>query len=102
MALPVGARKDIGVALYAAQIGEQSAFAYPMAGFGGAHVLEIVSDLDGNTYRGVYTVKFEDAIYVLHVFQKKSKRGSQIPKPDMDLIKRRLKLAANHCERSRR
>ena len=92
-ALPRQAQKDIGFALFEAQLGGKSYFAKPLKGFKGAGVLEIVEDLDGDTYRAVYTVKLADAIYVLHVFQKKSKRGIATPKADMDLIKSRLKLA---------
>ena len=91
--LPRQAQKDIGFALFEAQLGGKSYFAKPLKGFKGAGVLEIVEDLDGDTYRAVYTVKLADAIYVLHVFQKKSKRGIATPKADMDLIKSRLKLA---------
>ena len=92
-ALPRQAQKDVGFALFEAQLGGKSYFAKPLKGFKGASVLEIVEDLDGDTYRAVYTVKLADAIYVLHVFQKKSKRGIAMPKADMDLIKSRLKLA---------
>lgn len=56
-------------------------------------MLEIVDDFQTDTYRAVYTVKFGDAVYVLHAFQKKSKRGTATPKAEIDLIKRRLKLA---------
>ena len=62
-----------------------------MRGFGGASVIEIVEDFDGNTYRAVYTVKFSEAIYVLHAFQKKSKSGIATPKRDLDLIEERFK-----------
>ena len=92
-ALPRPAQKDIGFALFEAQLGGKSYFAKPLKGFKGAGVLEIVEDLDGDAYRAAYTVKLADAIYVLHVFQKKSKRGIATPKADMDLIKSRLKLA---------
>ena len=64
-----------------------------MNGFGGASVVEIVEDYDGSTFRAVYTVRFADVVYVLHAFQKKSKKGIETPKGDIDLIKRRLKLA---------
>ena len=67
--------------------------AKPLAGFGGASVLEIVEHFFGDTYRAIYTVKFADAVYVLHAFQKKSKKGVATPKPEVDLIKRRLALA---------
>ena len=64
-----------------------------MKGFGGASVIEIVEDYDGDTYRAVYTVKFAEAIYVLHAFQKKSRSGIATPKHDLDLIEERLKRA---------
>ncbi len=70
-----------------------------MLGFGGANVLEVIANCDGDTYRAMYTVRFEEAIYVLHAFQKKSKRGSKTSKKDMDLIKVRLKQAQEHYER---
>jgi phage-related protein len=68
----------------------------------GYNTVEIVSDNDGNTYRAVYTTKFEDAVYVLHCFQKKSKKGGKTPKPDLDLIERRLRDAKLLHEASRR
>jgi len=64
-----------------------------LKGFGGAGVLEVVEDGVGGTYRAVYTVKFEEAVFVLHCFQKKSKRGSETPKEDMDIVRTRLKVA---------
>lgn len=67
--------------------------AKPLKGFGGANVVELVDDHQGDTYRAVYTVKFESAIYVLHAFQKKSKQGIKTPQADIDLVKRRLKAA---------
>lgn len=94
LALPVGVRKFFGHALDAAQRGEQHGAAKVLKGFGGAGVLEIVEDDSGGTYRTVYTVRFAQAIIVLHVFQKKSKRGIETPKPDMDIIRQRLKAAA--------
>lgn len=66
--------------------------AKPLKGFGSASVLEIVDDFDGDTYRAVYTVKFRDAIYVLHAFQKKAKKGIETSARDIELIKSRLKL----------
>jgi phage-related protein len=88
--LPEQVRRDIGQALYTAQKGETDPAAKPLKGFGGARVMEIVENDRGGTYRAVYTVQFGDAIYVLHVFQKKSKRGIATPKQDIDLIRRRL------------
>ena len=73
-----------------------------MKGFTGASVLEIVEDHDGQTYRAVYTVRFADAVYVLHVFEKKSKRKIATPKHELDLSRRRLKEAERlHAERMR-
>ncbi len=86
--------KDVmGYALFQAQLGLKAPSAKPLRGFGGAGVLEIVEDHQGDTYRAVYTVKFSDLIYVLHAFQKKSKRGIATPKGDIDLVKERLKIA---------
>ncbi len=64
--------------------------------FKGAGVLEIVEDHAGDAYRAVYTVKFAGAVYVLHPFQKKSKRDIATPKSDIDLVKRRLRAAREH------
>lgn len=83
----------MGFALYLAQTGGKHANAKPLKGFGGAGVLEIVDDHDGDTYRAVYTVKFADAVYVLHAFQKKSKTGVKTPPADIEKMKRRLKAA---------
>jgi len=93
MALPVGVRKFFGHALDFAQRGERHDSAKVLKGFGGAGVLEIVEDDQGNTYRAAYTVKFKEEVFVLHVFQKKSKSGIATPKPDMDIIRERLKVA---------
>ena len=90
---PEGVRNDVGYALYLAQTGDKHDAAKVLKGFGGAGVLEVVDDHDGNTFRAVYTVRFEDAVYVLHAFQKKSKKGAATPKKDIDLIRRRLQLA---------
>lgn len=68
-----------------------------MKGFGSAGVLEVVEDLQGDTYRAVYTVRFANAVYVLHCFQKKSTKGIETPKPDMDKIRERLKAAEIHA-----
>lgn len=93
MNLPAGVRKFFGHALDFAQRGEQHNAAKVLKGFAGAGVLEIVEDDRGNTYRAAYTVKFKEAVFVLHVFQKKSKSGIATPKPDMDIIRERLKVA---------
>lgn len=91
--LPAIVRRTFGIALYAAQQGERPPDAKPLKGFGGAGVLEIIEDYKGDTYRAVYTVRFATKIYVLHVFQKKSKRGIATPQHEIDLIKDRLKMA---------
>lgn len=83
----------MGFALYLAQTGEKHLATKPLKGFGGAGVLEVVEDHDGDTFRAVYTVKFASAVYVLHAFQKKSKSGIKTLQTDIDLIKQRLKLA---------
>jgi phage-related protein len=93
---PEEMRGDIGHALYEVQCGEEPIAAKALKGFGGRSVLEIVSDFDGDTFRAVYTVRFADAIYVLHAFQKKSKRGSATPQRDIELIGARLKAAEKH------
>ena len=92
-ALPAGVKDVFGFALHLAQWGDKHPDAKPLKGFKGSSVLEVVEDYDGDTYRAVYTVQFVNAIFVLHVFQKKSKRGIKTPKPDLDRITQRLKLA---------
>ena len=87
-----------GYALFLAQTGGKHDQAKPLRGFGSAGVLEVVEDFRGNAYRAVYTVRFEERVFVLHVFQKKSKTGIATPKPDMDLIRERLKVAARRAK----
>ena len=91
-------KDEFGHALDQAQAGEKHPSAKPLKGFGGAGVLEIVTDDAGGTYRAVSTVKFPAAVYVLHVFQKKSKKGIATPKEEIEKIKRRLKVARQHHE----
>jgi len=93
-------RKEIGHALYFAQKGDRHSSAKPLKGFGGAGVLEIVENYDGDAYRAVYTVKFVGAVYALHCFQKKSKRGATTPLADMELIRKRLSAARMHEAKS--
>jgi phage-related protein len=83
----------MGFALYLAQQGGKHRDAKPLSGFGGAGVLEVVADSSGSTYRAVYTVRLAGRVYVLHSFQKKSKRGIETPKAEINLIKSRLKRA---------
>src|SRR5439155_19019123 len=85
-----------GTALHLVQLGDTPLGAKPLKGFGGAGVLELAEDFDRGTYRAVYTVKFEKAVYVLHVFQKKSRRGIATPVRDIELVKQRLRLASEH------
>jgi phage-related protein len=86
----------IGVALDIAQQGEKHETTKPLQGFGGAGVLEVIDDFDGDTYRAVYTVKLKGVVYVLHAFQKKSKKGISTPKEEIDLVKKRFKSAEQH------
>jgi len=83
----------LGYALYVAQMGGKHLDAKPLKGFGGAGVLEIVDDHQGDTYRAVYTVKLREVVYALHAFQKKSTTGIATRKQDIDLVKQRLRLA---------
>ena len=87
---PSPVRIEIGHALYTAQEGKTDPAAKPLKGFGGASVLEIVASRHGNAWRAVYTARFQAAIYVLHVFQKKSAKGIATPAREIELIKRRL------------
>jgi len=93
MALPSAVRRRFGYALSLAQAGDRDDAAKALKGFGGAGVLEVVEDDVGGTYRAVYTVKFAQAVFVLHCFQKKSKSGIATPQADMDIIRARLKVA---------
>ncbi len=93
LALPEDIVDVFGYALYLAQIGRKHEQAKALKGFGSAGVLEIVEDWERNSYRAVYTVRFERAVFVLHVFQKKAKRGISTPNADLDLIRQRLKAA---------
>jgi phage-related protein len=97
-AFPQEVRRRVGGALWDAQIGQKAPFAKPLKGFGGAGVLEIVDDFDSDTFRAVYTVRFARAVYVLHAFKKKSKRGTATPKAELDLIVQRLKQARQDYE----
>src|SRR5215210_4742580 len=90
---PEEVRRRVGGALWDAQLGRKAPYAKPLKGFGGAGVLEVVDDFDGDTYRAVYTVRFSGVVYVLHAFQKKSRHGIATPKPDLNLIEQRLKRA---------
>lgn len=97
-AFPEEVRKVMGFALHHAQTGGKHIDAKPLKGFKGAGVLEVVEDFDGDTYRAVYTVRFADAVYVLHSFQKKSKKGVRTPQQEIDLVADRLRRAGEHYE----
>ena len=94
LALPAPVRRFFGHALDFAQRGDQHDAAKVLKGFGGAGVLEVVEDDADGTYRAAYTVRFQEAVFVLHVFQKKSNRGIETPQADMAIIRQRLKVAA--------
>jgi phage-related protein len=92
-AFPAEVKDVMGYALYQAQVGQKSPSAKPLAGFGRAGVLEIVESYQTDAYRAVYTVKFSELVYVLHAFQKKSKKGIATPKSDIELIRKRSRVA---------
>lgn len=93
MEMPAEVVTDFGYGLYQAQTGAYPDIAKTLSGFGGASVMELKLDHRAGTFRTVYTVKFADAIVVLHAFQKKSKSGIATPKKEMELVRSRLKLA---------
>ena len=95
---PQPVQDDIAFALIRAQEGKKHDSAKPLKGFGGASVLEVVEDHGRETYRAVYTVKFKDAVYVLHAFQKKSRKGIATPQSDMDIVLSRLKAIERESE----
>jgi phage-related protein len=95
-AFPSEVQDVMGYALHQAQEGGKHAATRPLKGFGGAGVLEVVEDHDGDTYRAVYTVKFAGVVYVLDAFQKKAKRGIATPKQEIDRARARLKQAERH------
>lgn len=101
-AFPDEVKRVMGFALHFAQAGGRHADAKPLKGFGGAGVLEVVKEHAGGAYRGVYTVRFAGAVYVLHAFQKKSKQGIETPTREIELIRERLKRAEEHYEHWRK
>jgi phage-related protein len=98
-AFPEEVRLRVGGALWEAQLGRKAGWAKPLKGFGGAGVLEVVDDFDGDAFRAVYTVRFAGVVYVLHAFQKKSKSGIATPRHEIELIDQRLKRAKEDYER---
>jgi len=102
VSFPDAVEDTMGHALYLAQTGRIHTAAKPLKGFGGSGVVEIVDDDRAGTYRTVYTVKFESAIYVLHAFRKKSRTGIKTPCEEIELVRRRLKIAEeDHAARAR-
>ena len=97
LAMPDEVQDTFGYALHLAQMGGKHMQTKPLKGFGSAGVLEVVEGEAGSTYRAVYTVKIAGAVYVLHCFQKKSRSGIATPKPDMDLVRERLKAVLAHA-----
>ena len=100
--MPEDVRDDIGHGLRQAQEGKKAPSAKPLTGpkeFKGGKVLEIVSRTDGDTYRGVYTIEFEEMVYMLDVFQKKSKEGRATPQRDIDRIVGRIKAVRQWRDR---
>src|SRR6476646_8830420 len=96
---PPKVQDNFGFELFLAQTGQHPPSAKLLKGLGSV-IMELVDDFDGDTFRAVYTVRFESAVYVLHSFKKKSKQGIKAPQSDIELIKRRLKDAeADHAER---
>ena len=93
--MPSSVITNFGYGLYQAQLGEYPDIAKTLSGFGNANVIELIENEKNGTFRAVYTLQFEDAIIVLHAFQKKSKKGISTPKKEIDLVNRRLKLAEN-------
>lgn len=90
---PEEVKDVVGFALRLAQRGEKSAIARPLRGFGGAAVLEILADHDGRAFRAAYAVRFRDVVYVLHAFEKKSRRGIRTPAKEIDAVRERLREA---------
>jgi phage-related protein len=90
-AFPRAVGNEIGQALFEAQLGDHPRNAKPLKGLGG--VLEIRDNFEGDTYRAVYTIRFEGVLYVLHAFQKKSTSGIATPQRHIDLIRQRLRDA---------
>ncbi len=101
MRFPATAQREMGYALFLAQMGERHpVMAKTLKGFSGATVIEIRESYEGSAYRAIYTVRYADAVYVLHAFQKKSKKGIATPKADLGLVGRRLKDLIREKERS--
>lgn len=90
---PVDVQSQFGFELFLAQTGQHPPSAKPLKSFGSG-VIELIENFDGDTYRAIYTVRFETAVYVLHSFKKKSKGGIKTPKGDIAMVRTRLRDAA--------
>lgn len=101
LSFPEEVVSEIGYALGVAQLGGKHPATKPWKGEGPG-VFEIVESFDGDAYRAIYTVRFEDAVYVLHAFQKKSPSGVRTAKADIDLVGSRMKRAREHHEANRK
>ena len=99
---PETVKSDFGYALFVAQTGGIARKSKPLKGFKGSGVVEVVADFRGDTYRAVYTVRFEEAVYVLHAFQKKSTQGIATRQHDLKLIEQRLKEAGLLSQRAQK
>jgi phage-related protein len=96
---PPRVQDNFGFELFLAQTGQHPPSAKPLSGFGSG-TIELLDEFAGDTYRAVYTVRFSEAVYVLHAFKKKSKRGIKTPQVDIELIRRRLRAAEqDHSQR---
>jgi phage-related protein len=101
-AFPPSVQREMGYALFLAQMGERHAtMAKTLKGLGGGAVVEVKESYDGKAYRAVYTVRYTEAVYVLHAFQKKSKTGIKTPRPDLNLIAKRLRDLIGEKEKRR-
>ncbi len=99
---PAPVQDELGFELFLAQTGQHPPSGKPLKGIGSG-IVELIDDFDGDTYRAVYTVRFADAVYVLHAFKKKSKQGIKTPQREIDLVKNRLRDAEqDYAERSRK
>src|SRR5437016_2414082 len=97
---PLQLQRNLGFELFLAQTGQHPPSAKLLKGFGSG-IVELIADFEGDAYRAVYAVRFREAVYVLHAFMKKSKRGIKTPKCDIELIRRRLRAAeADHARRT--
>lgn len=102
MAFPLAAQRDMGYALFLAQMGERHpTMAKTLKGFAGGSVVEVRERLEDNAFRAVYTVRYADAVYVLHAFQKKSRKGIETPKAEIDVVHRRLRELTEEKEKRR-